>query len=263
MADCNVLLVGPVGGHRIPDVFSLDSRSHQIQPRTGGPFASRHGWIYDCVLLIVGGSVNRKANRWDFHHRGLARGGGSNDCCSRDNGMAGGSGTFLDAGASGVAGNRINRAERMWTCDALCLGALATSMEKQMSRITFLRFWSIAVGSMDALTGVFLIVAPAQVLRMLGISPPSPDALVFLSWMGVFVLGVGLSYALALGRRSCGETVWIFTALVRMLVSLFLAVKILAGVMPMAWSIVAFSDGLVAVAQMVILRLGWWKGAQR
>ena len=88
-----------------------------------------------------------------------------------------------------------------------------------MNKIKFLKFWSVAVGSMDAVTGLLLIFVPALVLRMLGIATPSGDALVFLSWIGVFVSGVGLSYGLALGRRSRGETVWVFTALIRAMVA--------------------------------------------
>ncbi|MEO5917052.1 MAG: hypothetical protein ABIS50_22680 [Luteolibacter sp.] len=128
-----------------------------------------------------------------------------------------------------------------------------------MNRITFLKFWSIAVGSMDAVTGLLLIAAPALVLRMLGIAPPSADALVFLSWMGVFITAVGLSYAMALGRRSRGETVWAFTAIVRILVALFLLAKILGGILPIPWGIVGLSDAVVGGIQIAILRMGWWK----
>jgi hypothetical protein len=133
-------------------------------------------------------------------------------------------------------------------------------MEDTMNKIQFLRFWSVAMGSMDAVTGLLLVFVPALVLGMLGIAPPSPDALVFLSWIGVFVSGVGLSYALALGRRSHGEAVWIFTALIRSLVALFLIVRIVQGTLAPAWAAVAVSDALVAVVQIVVLRAGWWKG---
>ena len=71
-----------------------------------------------------------------------------------------------------------------------------------MKRVDFLRFWSVAVGAMDALTGILLMFAPGLVVRMLGVAAPSTDALVFLSWIGVFVTAVGLSYALALGAGS-------------------------------------------------------------
>jgi hypothetical protein len=95
---------------------------------------------------------------------------------------------------------------------------------------------------------------------LLGIALPSPDALVFLSWIGVFVMGVGLSYGMALGNclGRC-EAVWGFTALVRMLVSVFLLISIIRGVLESVWGVVALSDGVVAVVQIVILRKGWWR----
>jgi hypothetical protein len=133
-------------------------------------------------------------------------------------------------------------------------------MEDAMTKINFLKFWSFAVGSMDALTGLLLIIAPGFVLRLLGIALPSPDALVFLSWIGVFVMGVGLSYGIALGNcRGRGEAVWAFTALVRMLVAVFLVVSISRGALESVWAVVALSDGVVAVVQIVILRKDWWR----
>lgn len=129
-----------------------------------------------------------------------------------------------------------------------------------MNKIKFLRFWSVAVGSMDAVTGLLLMFFPSLVLGLLNIDPPSPDALVFLSWMGVFICGVGLSYGLALGRRSRGETVWAFTALIRAMVAVFLTVRIINGSLAPAWAVVGASDAVVAVVQIFILRAGWWKG---
>lgn len=133
-----------------------------------------------------------------------------------------------------------------------------------MTKIRFLKFWSVAVGSMDALTGLLLIFAPELVLKLLRIEPPSPDALVFLSWIGVFVMAVGLSYGFALGRhRGSGEAVWRFTALARILVAVFLIIQITGGRMAPAWAAVALSDGAVALVQMAILRKGWWREALR
>lgn len=133
-----------------------------------------------------------------------------------------------------------------------------------MTKTRFMKFWSVAVGSMDAITGLLLIFAPALVLRLLKIEAPSPDAMIFLSWIGVFVMAVGLSYGLALGRhRGAGETVWMFTSLARILVAVFLIIQITQENMAPAWLLVALSDGLVAFVQMVILRKGWWREAQR
>ncbi|MES2475329.1 MAG: hypothetical protein V4640_06090 [Verrucomicrobiota bacterium] len=130
-----------------------------------------------------------------------------------------------------------------------------------MNRLKFLKFWSVAVGSMDAVTGLLLIFVPALVLKLLGIEPPSSDALVFLSWMGVFIAGVGLSYGMALGNRSRGETVWAFTAMIRILVAVFLTIRILDGTLAVNWGLVGVCDGVVGLSQIVILRLGWWKEA--
>lgn len=129
-----------------------------------------------------------------------------------------------------------------------------------MKKLLLLKVWSIGMGAMDSLTGLLLILAPEQVLGLLKIEPPSPDAMVFLSWIGVFVMAVGLSYGMALGKCSSqSETVWAFTALVRIMVAIFLTFMITAGTLPTAWAVVALSDGVVALAQVVILRKGWWR----
>lgn len=133
-----------------------------------------------------------------------------------------------------------------------------------MTRSEFLKLWSIAVGAMDAVTGLLLVFYPASVLAMLKIEPPSADALVFLSWIGVFVMAVGLSYGLALGkRRSRGETVWMVTSIVRILVAVFLTFRIIGESMAMAWILVAVADCVVALVQIAVLRAGWWKEPSR
>jgi hypothetical protein len=141
---------------------------------------------------------------------------------------------------------------------------LVDGTEENMNRLVFLKFWSVAVGTMDALTGLLLVTAPGFVLQLLKIAPPSADALVFLSWIGVFVMAVGLSYGFALGsHRGRGETVWAFTALVRVLVAVFVVVRIVGGSLEAAWGMVALSDFSVAVVQILILRKGWWREARR
>jgi hypothetical protein len=128
-----------------------------------------------------------------------------------------------------------------------------------MNKREIIKWWSVGAGSMDAVTGLLLIVAPLLVLRVLGIAPLAAAALIFLNWVGVFVLAVGLSYGLALTGRARGEAVWMFTGLVRILVAVFLTIRVVTGAMEPAWLLVAVSDGLVAAGQGVILLAGWWK----
>ena len=132
-----------------------------------------------------------------------------------------------------------------------------------MTHVKFLRIWSIVVGSMDALTGLWLVFDPAGVLRLLGIEAPRAEALVFLSWIGVFVLSVGLSYGLALGKRGWAEAVWILTSGTRILVAVFLTARILDATLLKPWALVAMADATVATIQIAILRAGWWKEVHR
>ncbi len=132
-----------------------------------------------------------------------------------------------------------------------------------MNRTKILLGWTAAFGAMDAFTGLLLIVAPAATLKLIGIAPPGPDALVFVSWIGVFVGAVGLSYGLALINRRRGATVWTFTALVRTLVGIFVSCRIAAGDLALPWALVAVADLAVAGFQLALLRAGWWEEVRR
>ncbi|MBK1883058.1 hypothetical protein JIN85_11570 [Luteolibacter pohnpeiensis] len=129
-----------------------------------------------------------------------------------------------------------------------------------MNRLRFLRLWSLAVGAMDASTGLLLVTAPVVTLKWMGIPPLDQAAWVFLSWIGVFVAAVGLSYGWVFRGEREGETVWFFTGLVRLLVAVFLVVKILGGALPMAWITVAITDAVVGAGQWFFVRAGWWRG---
>lgn len=128
-----------------------------------------------------------------------------------------------------------------------------------MTKKFLIRSWSLCVGGMDAITGLLLIFAPATVLKLLGIAIPAESGLVFLSWMGVFITGVGLSYIWALGKAAEGELVWKITALIRFMVAAFITWKVSGDELERAWLMVAVSDALVAAVQFHILRRGWWR----
>jgi len=132
-----------------------------------------------------------------------------------------------------------------------------------MKTIRWLRLWSVAVGAMDSLTGAMLVLRPAAALDLLGVVPPPNESLVLVSWIGVFVTGVGLSYGMALGNPARGAAVWGITGMVRALVAAFLTIKILSGQLAPAWLTVALTDGIVAVVQFTALRTGCWKGGDK
>ncbi len=132
-----------------------------------------------------------------------------------------------------------------------------------MNKRKFLVIWSVSVGSMDALTGLLLVFAPALALKSLGMAVPSADALVFVSWIGAFVGGVGLSYGMALGEWRRGRAVWQITALLRMLVAVLVMSRLAAHTLEAAWLTVALTDLVVAAVQMVVLRAGWWEEGRR
>ena len=142
-------------------------------------------------------------------------------------------------------------------------GFRRTRTENKMTKTAFLKYWSLAVGTMDVLIGLLLVFFPALMLQMLKIEPPSADGLVFVSWIGVFVISVGLSYGLAFGRRGHGEAVWIFSSVVCLLSAVFLTTRILGESMPGSWTLVAVACALVALVQIVFLRAGWWREVHR
>jgi hypothetical protein len=125
--------------------------------------------------------------------------------------------------------------------------------------------WNAAVGSMDALTGVLLMVAPGFTLRLMGLSVP-PGEWIWVSWIGAFVFAVGACYFFALrppvdreSRIGCAM-VWRMTALARTVVALFLVGKIASGMLAGGWATVAITDAVVAAAQWFGLKRGWIGG---
>jgi hypothetical protein len=132
-----------------------------------------------------------------------------------------------------------------------------------MNRKSLVRFWSIAVGGMDAVTGLLLVFVPGFVISLLRIPAPSGDGLVFLSWVGVFVAGVGFSYGFALRGGKEAATVWKFTAMIRLFVGTFLIWKIASGELVPAWIVVAISDAFVGLVQIFAIRIGFLKEAEK
>ncbi len=126
-----------------------------------------------------------------------------------------------------------------------------------------LKLYQLLAGLCDASTGLLLILAPAWTLHLMGVDAP-PQPLAFASFVGAFVLSVGLSYFFVLGSgprspnsTSSWKAQWQVTALVRTSVALVLFSEIASGRMEQAWIAVAVTDGLLAAIQWIGLLRGW------
>ena len=134
-----------------------------------------------------------------------------------------------------------------------------------------LNLYQLLAGLCDTSTGLLLIFGPAWTLRLMGISAP-PIPLAFASFVGAFVLSVGLSYLLVLGRAplsglrfassaAAWQSQWQLTAVVRTAVALVLVANITFGKMEVRWITVAVTDALLAGIQWFGLFRGWFNDA--
>ncbi len=113
------------------------------------------------------------------------------------------------------------------------------------------------IGAMDACTGMLLVVAPVWTLHLMGIQNiPQPADII--SYVGIFVMAVGLSYFLVSESDCAGWRMqWKVTALVRLLVACFLAWKIFIQGWEMRWVSVLLTDLVVAMLQIAGLNMKW------
>jgi len=117
-------------------------------------------------------------------------------------------------------------------------------------------------GLSDTGTGVLLYVAPAFTLRMMGVHAPA-EAEPYVSFIGAFVLGVGLSCLYGVhvvtGRMPAVRlrVVWLLTAFSRCAVAIYLAKAIVTGTLEPAWWSVAAFDGACVLIQGVGLKRNW------
>ena len=128
--------------------------------------------------------------------------------------------------------------------------------------------YQLLTGFSDSSTGALLIFAPALTLRLMHLQV-SPSALPFLSYIGAFVLSVGIAcfYGAFLTTRAAFapklEVVWLLTAITRGLVAIFIVSKIVSGTLEAGWMTVAISDGALALLQAIGLSNGWLADAAR
>jgi hypothetical protein len=122
--------------------------------------------------------------------------------------------------------------------------------------------YQMLIGLSDTSTGALLIVAPALTLRLMGLHA-TPEALPFLSYVGAFVLSVGLSCLYGGYLAYCGAcaeklgVVWLLTAITRSSVAIFVVAQILSGSLEAGWLTVAIFDAACALVQIIGLRKSW------
>ncbi|MGA7833328.1 MAG: hypothetical protein WCA21_20435 [Terracidiphilus sp.] len=128
--------------------------------------------------------------------------------------------------------------------------------------------YQLLIGLSDTMTGALLIVAPAFTLRLMRLQA-SADALPFLSFIGAFVLSIGLAclygalVTIRRGTPSKVEVVWLLTAITRASVAIFVGEQILTHELEAGWLSVTVSDGACVLIQAIGLRKGWLANVAR
>lgn len=115
---------------------------------------------------------------------------------------------------------------------------------------------SFLIGLCDVSAGIMLLSSPTLTLALMGIQN-IPTELVYMQFVGAFVLSVGAIYWLPFVAsreeklaRLC--SIWQATALVRFVVMVFVLTKVSFGDLEVAWLLVALTDGAIALFQTVV-----------
>ena len=121
--------------------------------------------------------------------------------------------------------------------------------------------YTALAGGMDAITGPWLVFAPASALAAMRVDA-EPDA-IFLSFVGAFVGTVGWSYLWALqrwlrhGDVAFLRAVWRVTILFRLAAGSYCATQIALDNLAVGWISVPLTDFALAAAQTWLLYAGW------
>lgn len=124
-------------------------------------------------------------------------------------------------------------------------------------------FFQLMAGAADTTTGALLITAPEWTLRLMNVSQ-IPAAAIFISYIGVFVFSVGLSYLWAFffwarnpNNVAQWRAQWTVTALIRSFVAIFVLWNVSTLQLELSWLSVGVTDGVIALLQWVGLTRGW------
>jgi hypothetical protein len=126
----------------------------------------------------------------------------------------------------------------------------------------FTLIFTLMAGVMDTVSGLMLVFLPTFTLRLMFIPAIYTD-MIFIQFVGAFVLAVGSSYLIGLWSVVRGKlwselrVVWKITAFVRLVICLFCSFAILSGRLEPSWISVPATDGLMAAFQF------WWIASRR
>ncbi len=133
----------------------------------------------------------------------------------------------------------------------------------------WLLLYQLAAGLSDTCTGLLLVIAPTLTLHLMRVDE-APVPAVFVSYIGAFVLGVGLTYLWILLRQWRGlsspsewEAHWRATAVIRSCIAVFVFAQVAGAHLERSWISVAASDGALALIQLMGLHRGWLRMVQR
>ncbi|MGZ0656283.1 hypothetical protein ACWPKS_11820 [Coraliomargarita sp. W4R72] len=124
----------------------------------------------------------------------------------------------------------------------------------------------LLAGLMDMLSGALLMGFPVFTLKLMGVPPVMPEAVVFVRFVGAFVFAVGTLYLFA-PIPALLTRVWswlwamlLATAWIRAVICLFTTVAIASGALSLHWWSVPVTDGSLAALQIWVLWKGWGFG---
>lgn len=127
------------------------------------------------------------------------------------------------------------------------------------------RLTCLLAGACDVATGLLLVGAPDAALRLMRVGDPVTE-LVWMRFIGAFVAGVGALYLYGLAREPRGgprlAALMAATALVRTVIAIFVGGAMASGALSLAWISVFLTDASLAIAQVVLLRLGAFDAAE-
>jgi len=122
--------------------------------------------------------------------------------------------------------------------------------------------YQCAAGLSDTLTGALLCTAPQFTLHLMGLHAPA-DSVPYVSYIGAFVLSVGLCYlygALLIAIEAPAERmemVWLLTAFICSAVAIYVLKGVLVGDLESGWITVAVFDAACVLIQAIGLRKRW------